>query len=299
MTVNLPPLTKIIVLSALLLGGLAAVALGWTREKQNVADAAAIKQKADYDRRAVSHLQNGYLLEADVSTRAIPVSLDFSGARVVIFGSATAVSETPGIVHGPLDVVAIVQGQLSNMTVRKKERVAGIWINRRSIEYEQVPVFYAVLSTRALEGIASEEVLAENGIGLREIPISAALSEVAGAKSIRVGEFREAALKIGARERYFVRKDGSIEFLGKSLFRGDINLPPNIPVGNLDVAFFLFRGGALMARYDTKVAFARAGFEQAVYQFANSQPVLYGIATVALGGVIGVLSSALVGMRRR
>ena len=54
-----------------------------------------------------------------------------------------------------------------------------------------------------------------------------------------------------------------------------------------------------MARYDTKVAFARAGFEQAVYQFANSQPVLYGIATVALGGVIGVLSSALVGMRRR
>jgi hypothetical protein len=65
------------------------------------------------------------------------------------------------------------------------------------------------------------------------------------------------------------------------------------------VAFFLFRGGALMARYDTKVAFARAGFEQAVYQFANAQPVLYGIATVALGGLIGVLSSALVGMRRR
>jgi len=44
---------------------------------------------------------------------------------------------------------------------------------------------------------------------------------------------------------------------------------------------------------------SRAGFEQAVYQFANAQPVLYGIATVALGGLIGVLSSALVGMRRR
>lgn len=239
-----------------------------------------------------------YRLETDVSMRSIPIDVRFSGARVVMFGSATSIGPPP-VDAGPLDVVAIIQGAPSRLTVRRKSRVWGLWLNTRSLEFDQAPRYYAVVSTRPLEGIAKTAVLAEYGIGFEQVPITATLADVSGVSPIQLEEFRDAAIHIGIRQRQYVRHDGGIAFVGKSLFRGQIDLPATVPVGQLDVSVFLFRGGQVVARHENRVTLARQGFENFTYEFAHRHSLLYGLATVALATLVGLASSYIVSLRRR
>ena len=236
-----------------------------------------------------------YTLEADVSLRSIPVNVRFSGARIVMFGSVSRVGP-PLSDAGPLDIVAVVQGARTKLTVRRKSRVWGIWLNTRSVEFEQAPRFYAVVSTRPIEGIAPTAVLADNGIGFDQVSISTALGEAAGLRPAFMRTFRDAAIQLGIAQKHYVREDGGISFVGSSLFRGQIDLPASIPVGELDVTVFVFRGGQMQARHESRVTLARVGIESVIYDFAQTQGVAYGLATVALAVGVGLMSSFIVGL---
>ena len=238
-----------------------------------------------------------YRLEADVSMRSIPVDIRFSGARIVMFGSASKVG-APATDNAPVDIVAVVQGARSRMTVRKKSRVWGLWINTSSVDFENSPRYYAIASTRRLEAVATPAVLAENGIGLEQVTFSMERGEAAGLAPLVLNDFRQAAISLGIRQKQYRREDYGISFVGTNLFRGQIDLPATIPVGQLDVSVYLFRDGQLVTRTDAKVNLARQGFEQVIYQFANSHGLLYGLATVLLAVLIGGTASFIVGLRR-
>jgi uncharacterized protein (TIGR02186 family) len=239
-----------------------------------------------------------YRLETDVSMRAIPIDVRFSGARVVMFGSATTIGAAP-VDAGPLDVAAVVQSAPSQLTVRRKSKVWGLWLNTRSIDFDQAPRYYAVVSTRPLEAVAKPEVLAEYGIGFEQVPITASLSDIAGVTAIQLDEFRDAAIHLGIKQKQYVRHDGGIAFVGKSLFRGQIDLPATVPVGQLDVSVFLFRGGKVVARHENRVTLSRQGFENLTYEFAHRHALLYGLATVALATLVGLATSYIVSLRQR
>lgn len=238
-----------------------------------------------------------YRLETDISMRSIPVDVRFSGARVVIFGSASQMGPPP-VNAGPLDVVAIIQGSPSHLTVRRKSSHWGIWLNTRSAEFEQAPRFYAVVSTRPLEAVAKTSVLSEYGIGFEHVPISTTLTQAIGLGPIQLNEFRDAAIQLGIRNKQYVRLDSGLAFVGKSLFRGQIDLPATVPVGQLDVSVFLFRGGEVVARHENRVTVSRQGFENYIYEFAHRHALLYGLLTVALATVVGLTASFLVQLRR-
>lgn len=240
----------------------------------------------------------GYRLEADVSMHAIPVDVRFSGARVVIFGSVDYTGPLPEV-SAPLDVVAVVEAPRSELTVRRKSWMSGIWINTKSVVFEHAPTFYAVVATRALEIIASKEVLLENRIGLEQVPIATVLGDPDASKPGVTDEFRSEAIALGMRQKRYVREDDGINFVGANLFRGQIDLPASIPLGQLSVNVYLFQSGKLVSRYDSKVNLQREGVENFIYEFAHRQSLLYGIFTVVLAAAIGVLGSFLAGLRGR
>jgi uncharacterized protein (TIGR02186 family) len=279
---------------------LAAMALSLTvpaRAQTPTAPAAATIQPAAPAKPAIPQPATTYRLETDISMRSIPVDVRFSGARVVIFGSASQLGPPP-VNAGPIDVVAIIQGSPSHLVVRRKTRKWGIWLNTTSVDFEQAPRYYAVVSTRPLEAVAKTSVLSEYGIGFDHVPISTTLNQAIGLGPIQLNEFRDAAIQLGIQKKQYVRLDGGLTFVGKSLFRGQIDLPATVPVGQLDVSVFLFRGGQVVARHENRVTVARQGFENVIYEFAHRQPLLYGLATVALATLIGLTASAIVQLRR-
>src|SRR6201988_33350 len=82
-------------------------------------------------------------LVADLTSHLIAITTGFTGASVVLFGAT----------DGPGDVVVAVRGPDRQMTVRRKSRVAGIWVNTEKLMFANVPSFYAMVAKRPLKAI--------------------------------------------------------------------------------------------------------------------------------------------------
>ena len=84
-------------------------------------------------------------LIADVSQSRIDIEYSFAGAELLIFGAI----QYPGgrTPEQSPDVVVIVRGPPEPITVRRKEKVLGIWMNVRAVRFETAPGFYAVATS--------------------------------------------------------------------------------------------------------------------------------------------------------
>ena len=158
-------------------------------------------------------------LVADLSNHLIAINTGFVGTEVVLFGA----------IDGPGDVAVVVQGPPTEVMVRRKARVAGIWINAASMEFQQVPSFYSVATNRPLEQIIGDAVLARHEIGLGHLRL-APLSP-GRASPDRIREFREALIRNKQEEGLYGKSLGQVAFLGERLFRTNVYFPANVPTG--------------------------------------------------------------------
>jgi len=77
-------------------------------------------------------------LQIGMSTSEIAITSDFHGADLTIFGTVDYADELLMAI-GQYDIVVALEGPKDNTTVRKKERLFGIWVNRRAMTFEMVP----------------------------------------------------------------------------------------------------------------------------------------------------------------
>ena len=89
-------------------------------------------------------------LEIGISTDEIAISSDFRGADLTIFGAIEGYDPSL-LAQSKYDIVVALEGPKDNNTVRVKERIFGIWVNRRSMTFELVPESYSLSSTRDVE----------------------------------------------------------------------------------------------------------------------------------------------------
>jgi uncharacterized protein (TIGR02186 family) len=220
-------------------------------------------------------------LIADLSHHLIAITTAFVGTNVVLFGTA----------EGGGDIVVTVHGPRDEQIVRRKARVAGIWLNRDSLAFRDVPSYYAVASTGPLDKIARPDVLANHEIGtdhLRLEPVDAAgltISEITAFQDALVRRKQDAGL--------YSRKPGQINFLGEELFRTTLVFPANVPPGIYQVQVFeLIDGFATDAQRSTLVV-SKVGLEADLYDFAQHRAPLYGLTAIVLAIVSGWLASVI------
>jgi uncharacterized protein (TIGR02186 family) len=225
-------------------------------------------------------------LAAGLSTDAIEITSSFRGADLVIFG---AVAE--GTRLGDLrarDIVVVLRGPAAPLVVRRKSRVAGLWVNSAEARVDHMPTFYHLASTRPLAAVASEETL-------KELTLGAAQLEATVTENLTVGEalaFRDAAIRLKSRARLYGENAGGVERLGPHLFRVRIRLPSAVPPGRYRAEVYLFDKGALAARASTTLPIAKAGLERRLADYAENETLPYALATVAMALVLGWLGFA-------
>src|SRR6185437_11096224 len=98
----------------------------------------------------------GEPLVADLTSHLIGITGAFTGTSVVLFGAT----------DGPGDVVVVVRGPEHDVAVRRKRRVAGIWVNAKEEVFAGVPSFYSIASSRPLDAITTPGVLGFHELGL-------------------------------------------------------------------------------------------------------------------------------------
>lgn len=255
-------------------------------------------------------------LAADLSSHLIAISASFTGARVVLFGA----------IDGPGDIAVVVRGPAESVVVRRKERISGVWMNRASMTFANVPSFYRVASTRPLEQFADPFALERHGIGLdylRLEPVAAggiatppppaeeaaaaatppgtetaaettaAAARAGIAPADEIAGFRQALIRNQQRDGVYGLDPGRVLFLGDRLFRTDIAFPANLPTGQYLVSVFLFRDGDLVSAQTTPLLVSKIGASAQVYAFAHRQAAAYGLLAILVAVFAGWLASVI------
>ena len=232
------------------------------------------------------------IVEADVSSRAIAITSAFTGTEIVVFGSVLN-SRQPSAESGYYDVIVVLEGMPEPVVARRKSNVAGLWINTDAFDFESAPSYYAIASTRPIEEIAEEDFLEQHAIGLDYVRLSPAARSVIRADPEEIKGYKQAVVRLKEKDGLYLKADYAVIFIGKSLFRASIALPANVPVGPLTARVYLLREGEVLSTFQSRVRLEREGIELWLYWFAMRHPALYGLFTVMVAIIAGLLASAL------
>ncbi|MEZ5871630.1 MAG: TIGR02186 family protein [Nitratireductor sp.] len=236
-------------------------------------------------------------LQMGISLDTVSVNSDFSGTEIAVFGTI----ENPDKLAQTLNeysIVVTITGPVENVTVRRKERVFGIWMNRQNRVYRNVPSFYALATDRNLAAVAPEAVLKEFRIGIDRIPLS--LFSTGGVTFTQPApEFASSLRRVRKEKKLFSEDLSGVVFLGSTLFRANLQLPSNVPIGSHTVTAYLFRNGEMLSSRQGSFKVEKAGFEKFMYTLAHTYGFWYGTLAVIAALVTGWLASVIFGGARK
>lgn len=219
-------------------------------------------------------------LVAGLSQDSIQITSSYNGAEIVVFGAI----ERPASDTEP-DIVVVVHGPETDVRVRRKDRVAGVWINRNRVILRGVPSYYFAAGSRPLRDIASAATLRQYGLGLDALAPRAILGRH------NPEPFRQALIRHQTDAGLYAEREGAVKFLSGTLFRVRVPLPASAPRGTYTASVYLLRGGQMIDARSSELTIDQTGLERRVFDFSKADPLAYGLSTVLMAVLLGWLSS--------
>lgn len=211
-------------------------------------------------------------LIADISQNAIEIRSDFNGASLLVFGARNTAGE----------LVIALRGPDTNATLRRKERIAGMWMHVEQRKYEGLPIFYALASTKPLNGLAPPALLQSLGLGENRL--------IHAANATPDEAFDKALAEAFTTKRWWQAPFATITYFGESLFKARIDLPDSLPSGDYTVEVYLFNRGKLLGFQTIPLTTYKVGFDASITRMAKQNGGLYGglaILMALFGGWLG------------
>jgi uncharacterized protein (TIGR02186 family) len=216
------------------------------------------------------------VLTVDLAEGSVDITTGFDGAHLVLFG----MKEKPG------DLAIVISGPDYSTVVRQKEDILGMWMNRKSVGFTNVPAYYDYALSVPESELAPVEILQEQGIGLGGLNFI-----YTGKEDNDVAErFREALIRNKQAQDHYPLEPEKIVFLNEKFFRTGFYLPADVPTGHYVIRSYLFSKGKILDRQETRLEVAQVGFSARLYHFAHDKPWAYGFTSVLLAVFIGGLA---------
>ena len=227
-----------------------------------------------------------------LSSDKVAITATFEGSDILIFG---AVKREVAIPETPLDVIITVAGPSVPVTVRRKDRRFGIWVNTEMVELDAAPSFYAVATTRPLDKVLS------NTEDLRHrVSIGRAIRSVGAATMAEDAErFTDALIRIRRDKDAYQTREGAVALDEQTLFRTSISLPANLTEGAYETRIFLTREGRVVSEFNTIIDVRKVGLERWLFTLSREQPMMYGLLSLAIAIAAGWMASAAFQALRR
>ncbi|MBE0452684.1 TIGR02186 family protein [Roseovarius autotrophicus] len=227
-----------------------------------------------------------------LSRDKVAITATFEGSEILIFGAVKREAPIPDI---PLDVVITVAGPSLPVTVRRKDRRFGIWVNTDTVRLDAAPTFYAVATTGPLDMVlsATEDLR-------HRVSIPRAIRSVGAASMAEDAErFTEALIRIRREQDAYQLRENTVSFDEQTLFRTAISLPANLTEGTYPARIFLTREGRVVSRLETVIDVHKVGLERWLFTLSREKPLLYGLMSLAIAIAAGWGASAAFQVLRR
>ncbi|MDN5787183.1 TIGR02186 family protein [Pseudorhodobacter sp.] len=235
----------------------------------------------------------GETIVAGLSQNLVSITTTFNGSEVLIYGAVKRDAPVP--VGAPLEVVVTVQGPSSPMTVRRKERRFGIWMNTATVNISRAPSFYAIASSAPLSDAlsATEDLRYQITIprAIRAVGISGEAEDAP--------LFLDALIRLQAEHGAYALTEDTVNLVESTLFRADIAMPADLTEGEYKVRMFITRAGMVVNMHEEVITVHKDGFERWIFNLAHQQSLLYGLLSLVLAVAAGWGASALFGLIRR
>ena len=227
---------------------------------------------------------------AGLSQDEISITANFDGSEIIIFG---AVSRDAPIPEGDLGIIIAVAGPDERVTVRRKDRRFGIWVNTEAAEIDAAPTFYAVATNLPILDILTATEDLRHGITISNA-IRAVDTQVADQRA-----YTSALMRIRDDSGLYQLLEGAVTVRQDTLFDAQIRLPANLTEGDYETRIFLTRDRSVVASFETTIAVRKVGLERLIYNLAHERPLIYGIVALTIAIVAGWGASAAFQLLRR
>lgn len=216
-----------------------------------------------------------------LSQDRVSITANFDGSDILVFG---AVKREAPIPQGPpLEVIVAVAGPSEPVTVRRKEKKFGIWVNTDSLVVDLAPSFYAVATSAPFD-----EVLTNVEDLRNKVSIERAIRSVGADMSIQgAQDFAAAVIRIREHEGLYSIRENTVAVDEQTLFRTSIKMPSDLTEGNYSARIFLTRGGNVVSSFETAINVRKVGLERFLYNMSREQPIWYGLMSLAIAIAAG------------
>ncbi len=220
---------------------------------------------------------------AGLSQNRVAIDATFVGSEILVFGAVKREKPAP---EGELGVIVVIEGPSTPVTVRRKERIAGIWVNSDAVIVNDAPAFYAIATSGPFDEVLNE---AANKARLVSIEESVWVME----RDDRDDEqaFADAVIRIREKEGLYSLAEDSVSVDEATLFSTAVSLPSNIVEGLYTARIYLTREGDVVSDHVSYVSVSKVGLERWIYNLAHDLPLVYGFLSLAIAIAAGYLAS--------
>ncbi len=225
-------------------------------------------------------------LVPDVSQRKIEIIYSFTGAELLLFGAILY----PGG-KAPSDdaqIAVVVKGPAEPVLIREKRKIAGLWVNADSADFRSVPSFYALASSKPIQGIVDPRTAVIYELGIDNLQLSPA----SGGERDEDRRFEEGLIDLKRRGGYYSETDSGVEISEGVLYRARIGIPARVPVGRYTAETFLIEDGRVIAAATRDIEIHKSGMEAFVARAAERHSFVYGLTAVLIALGLGWAASA-------
>jgi uncharacterized protein (TIGR02186 family) len=229
-----------------------------------------------------------------LSQNRVSITANFDGSEIFVFGAVKREAPAP-TEDGPLEVVITVRGPTLPVTVRRKERVVGVWANRDTMVVDEAPTYYAIATTGPLTEIMSETERLRHRIGFDKV-----VRAIGGRAEVEdPANFIAAVARVRQAQGLYQSQEGSVDLREETLFATSVALPASLVEGEYTTAMYLLRDRKVVGTTETSIIVRKEGCERWVYTLAHEHALIYGLLSLAVALIAGWLASELFRLMRR
>ena len=227
-----------------------------------------------------------------MSKDRVDITTSFNGSDILLFGAIKR--EAPIPEGAPLEVIVTVSGPLEEVTVRRKAKRFGIWVNTDAVQVDSAPSFYAVASSAPLaDALTDVEDLRH------QISIPRAIRAVGETAHVAdVENFSESLIRIRSSKGQYQLLEEQVAVDSQTLFRTSIQLPSALVEGDYTTRIFLTRDGKVISQLETSIDVDKVGLERWLFDLSRQNAALYGLMSLAIAVFAGWGASAIFSLVR-
>ncbi len=221
------------------------------------------------------------IIEFKIKKLFIPITTSFNGNSVNINGATD--------IEG--NIVFIVSSKKEVHTLTQKVKTDGIWVTKKIAKVDNIPDFYAILTTAPINIDAYKDF--RYTVGAFNAKYNIVYNKTSNSDEYVWRKLVKAKIDNGK----YIYNPNAVKRRGRYLFDVSLDLPSNIENGYYDFRAFVETENGLVGFYNELVLIERDGFTKFVYASAINYSVLYAIIVIFISLLIGY-GVSFVGKRR-